>query len=76
MADEQGRLFNEAKVEPVSEEANEAAAITVAAHSRNRPKRGPLPDLLPVREILHDLTQCRATPDLVADSTPSLTSLT
>jgi len=50
---EQGRLFNEAEVEAA---AAADAEITVAAHPRPKPKRRPLPDFLPVREILHDLS--------------------
>lgn len=57
VADEQGRLFNEAEVETVSEDEGEAAEITVAAHPRSKARRRPLPDFLPVREILHDLSE-------------------
>jgi len=53
---EQGRLFDEAEV-LAAESPNdvEIDAITVPAHTRRKPGRRPLPDHLPVREVLHDL---------------------
>ena len=54
---EQGRLFNEAEVEAAAATDSEPTEITVAAHPRKTPKRRPLPDFLPVREILHDLSE-------------------
>lgn len=55
---EQGRLFNEAEVEAAaaSDAERAEAEITVAAHPRQKPKRRPLPDFLPVHEILCDLS--------------------
>jgi len=57
LSPEQGHLFNEAEtldandgVEAVSE------AIAVPAHTRKKGGRRPLPDFLPVQEILRDLT--------------------
>jgi transposase len=55
---EQGRLFNEAEVEAnASADDDPAATIEVPAHARRRRGRRPLPDFLPVREILHDLPE-------------------
>jgi transposase len=50
---EQGYLFNEAEVS-VSEDAP-SQDVSVPAHTRTRSGRRPLPDFLPVREVLHDL---------------------
>jgi transposase len=54
---EQGRLFNEAESLATTEEAAEADAITVPAHTRKKRGRRPLPDFLPVHEVLHDLPE-------------------
>jgi transposase len=54
---EQGRLFNEAETLATEEEGGETDAITVPAHTRKKRGRRPLPDFLPVREILHDLLE-------------------
>lgn len=56
---EQGRLFNEAELEasagvPGEDESDEVA---VSAHTRKPRGRRPLPDFLPVQEILHDLAE-------------------
>lgn len=51
---EQGRLFNEAEVEAETdaEASGEPGSIAVPAHTRDKPRRRPLPDFLPVEEIL------------------------
>ncbi len=56
---EQGRLFNEAEIEATegAEDDDEIDAISVPAHIRKRRGRRPLPDFLPVQEILHDLSE-------------------
>jgi len=54
---EQGRLFNEAETLAASDEGDETADIAVPAHTRKRRGRRPLPDFLPVHEILHDLPE-------------------
>lgn len=54
---EQGQLFNEAEVEAAAAEDAEPTEITVATYPRTKPKRRPLPDFLPVREIVHDLSE-------------------
>ena len=66
---EQGRLFNEAEIEATegAEDDDEIDAISVPAHIRKRRGRRPLPDFLPVQEILHDLSEdekvCTHNPD-------------
>jgi transposase len=57
IADEQGRLFNEAEVEALAGVDDDTGAIAVPAHTRRRRGRRPLPDFLPVKEILHDLSE-------------------
>ncbi|MCP5055137.1 MAG: IS66 family transposase [bacterium] len=52
---EQGRLFNEAEV--LAREEEEEVAIAVPAHTRKKRGRRPLPDFLPVCEVLHDLSE-------------------
>ncbi|MCP4242236.1 MAG: hypothetical protein GY772_16905 [bacterium] len=59
---EQGRLFNEAEIEALlspeeglGEERDDE--IDVPAHTRKKRGRRPLPDSLPVQEILHDLPE-------------------
>ena len=52
---EQGHLFNEAET-LAGESGEEPGAIAVPEHTRNKGGRRPLPDFLPVREILHDLS--------------------
>ena len=54
---EQGRLFNEAESLATQEEDDENDAITVPSHTRKKRGRRPLPDFLPVHEILHDLSE-------------------
>jgi len=57
---EQGRLFNEAEAlaaaAPDGDDADEDDVVEVPAHRRRRAGRRPLPDHLPVREVLHDLS--------------------
>jgi transposase len=53
---EQGRLFNEAEVEAAARVDDDIDTIAVPAHTRPRCGRRPLPDFLPVNEILHDLS--------------------
>ena len=53
---EQGRLFNEAEIEATAVE-DDAEAIAIPAHTRKKRGRRPLPDFLPVREIVHDLPE-------------------
>ncbi len=66
---EQCRLFNEAEIEaPAAAEDDDAiGAIAVPAHTRKKRGRRPLPDFLPVKEILHDLSEdekvCPHNPD-------------
>jgi transposase len=55
--DEQGRLFNEAEVEAAAGVDDDTDAIAVPAHTRKKRGRRPLPDFLPVQEILHDLPE-------------------
>ena len=52
---EQGHLFNEAET-LAGEGGEEPEAIAVPAHTRNKGGRRPLPDFLPVQEVLHDLS--------------------
>jgi transposase len=52
---EQGRLFNEAEAEADHTKPADAVDIEVPAHTRQKAGRRPLPDFLPVTEILHDL---------------------
>jgi transposase len=56
-SDEQIRLFNEA--ESTAEDAGdeEDASVPVAAHTRRKRGRQPLPDWIPRVEILHDLPE-------------------
>jgi len=55
---EQGRLFNEAEFEASDElDDSEGADVVVPAHRRRKAGRRPLPDHLPVREVLHDLCE-------------------
>jgi len=54
---EQGRLFNEAEVEAAARVDDDIDTIAVPAHTRHRCGRRPLPDFLPVNEILHDLSE-------------------
>ena len=54
---EQGRLFNEAETLAAADEGDEAADIAVPAHTRKKRGRRPLPEFLPVHEILHDLPE-------------------
>ena len=65
--DEQGRLFNEAEVEAAAGVDDDIDAIAVPAHTRKKRGRRPLPDFLPVQEILHDLPEeekiCAHDPD-------------
>lgn len=53
---EQGSLFNEAELEAATSEDVEPAEVAVPAHTRAKRGRRPLPDFLPVQEILHDLS--------------------
>jgi len=52
---EQGRLFNEAEVEVARADEASGSGVEIPAHTRRRGGRRPLPDFLPVREILHDV---------------------
>jgi len=58
---EQGRLFNEAEAlaaAPHDDEGeDEDDIVEVPAHRRRKAGRRPLPDHLPVREVLHDLAE-------------------
>jgi hypothetical protein len=54
-SDEQIRLFNEAEVEAADAEAEDDAPLIVAAHTRRKRGRKPLPDWIPRVEIVHDL---------------------
>jgi transposase len=56
MEGEQGRLFNEAELESV-EDSHESEEIEVPGHKRRKGGRRPLPDVLPVEERLHDLSE-------------------
>ena len=52
---EQGHLFNEA--ETLAGESGAApGAVEVPSHTRKKGGRRPLPDFLPVQEVLHDLS--------------------
>jgi transposase len=53
---EQGHLFNEAETLAASEKIPEEE-IAVPAHTRKKCARRPLPDFLPVQEVLHDLSE-------------------
>ena len=55
---EQGHLFNEAEIEAAASVDNEDQSdeVAVPAHTRKKRGRRPLPDFLPVEEIVHDLT--------------------
>ena len=48
-------LFNEA--EALAEEKAKQTAVTVPEHTRQRPKRKPLPEGLPRIEVLHDIEE-------------------
>lgn len=48
-------LFNEAEV--LAKEEAEKAPVTVPEHTRQRPKRKPLPESLPRIEVLHDIDE-------------------
>ena len=54
-SDAQGQLFNEAELEAASSEAVEPEEVCVPAHTRKKSGRRPLPDFLPIHEVLHDL---------------------
>ena len=56
---EQGHLFNEAEVEvsASTDDGDDSDSIVVPAHARKKRGRRPLPDFLPVTEILHDLPE-------------------
>jgi transposase len=54
---EQGRLFNEAELEAASSEDADPSEVTAPAHTRKKCGRRPLPDFLPVQEVLHDLSE-------------------
>lgn len=56
---DQIRLFNEAEIEVPTDliEAESAAAVTVAAHTRQTRGRQPLPEHLPRIEVLHELPE-------------------
>jgi transposase len=54
--DEQGRLFNEAEALAETGEAARPEEVSVLAYTRPKRGRRPLPDFLPVREVLHDLS--------------------
>jgi transposase len=56
LSPDQGHLFNEAETLAESEIDNEGDDIAVPAHTRKKRGRRPLPDFLPVQEILHDLS--------------------
>ncbi len=66
---EQEYLFNEAEVEAaaIAVESDEPDVIAVPAHTRKKGGRRPLPDFLPVQEIVHDLPEdekiCAHDPD-------------
>ena len=69
LAPGQGHLFNEAEVEAAAsaDDGDDSDAIAVPAHTRKKRGRRPLPDFLPVTEILHDLPEeekvCALNPD-------------
>ncbi len=68
LVSEQGQLFNEAESEATAAlEDDETDAIAVPAHTRTKRGRRPLPDFLPVREIVHDLPE----EEKVCDHDPS-----
>ena len=52
---EQGHLFNEAEATAAEDDAP-SVDVSVPAHTRKKSGRRPLPDFLPVREVLHDLS--------------------
>ncbi len=56
LSPDQGHLFNEAETLAESELDDEGDDIAVPAHTRKKRGRRPLPDFLPVQEILHDLS--------------------
>jgi len=53
--DDQALLFNEAELEAANAPEAHTEPVTVPAHERRRAGRKPLPDHLPVEEIVHDL---------------------
>ena len=55
LAVDQYSLFNEAEVE-ASEVEEIEDEVAVSAHTRKKRGRRPLPDFLPVQEVLHDLS--------------------
>ena len=57
MPPEQGHLFNEAEVEVAALATEERDAVLIPAHERKKRGRRPLPDFLPVQEVLHDLPE-------------------
>ena len=55
----QGMLFNEAELEAASTEAAEPEEVFVPAHACKKSGRRPLPDFLPIHEVLHELSTTR-----------------
>ena len=56
LSPDQGQLFNEAELEAASNGEAPPNEIAVPAYTRKKGGRRPLPDFLPVQEILHDLS--------------------
>ncbi len=53
----QGQLFNEAEALVASDIEAPIGEVSVPAHTRKKRGRRPLPDFLPVHEVLHDLSE-------------------
>jgi len=54
---DQPGLFNEAELGIYETESDKSSQITVKEHKRKKSGRKPLPDNLPVKEIIHDLPE-------------------
>jgi transposase/uncharacterized coiled-coil protein SlyX len=54
---QQLRLFNEAEVLTVQEEQKPSESVTVPEHTRQKPRRKPLPPELPRVEVIHDIPE-------------------
>ena len=53
----QHELFDETEQETAEEETIEPPVVTVAAHTKKKPGRKPLPEQLPRIEVIHDLPE-------------------
>ena len=54
---QQLRLFNEAEVLTAQEEQKPSESVTVPEHTRQKPRRKPLPPELPRVEVIHDIPE-------------------